>query len=149
MRLASPYPCCGPIVANVLRTISDSVPSQTSVLSAIHLPIGSPYIYITGFLWDCNRSYAFSEGPRLRGSCCEIPCTNHGRTIGWITEVRSGIYVASGEDVLPLSPPFNDTEIIEAGIFTVVTSATYTVENVDFRHEGRMEFGNLMVLFGR
>src|SRR5882762_10722481 len=54
MRLARPYPCCGPIVANVRKTINERVPSQTSVLSAMVIPIGYPYI--AGFLWDCNMS---------------------------------------------------------------------------------------------
>src|SRR5258708_7287370 len=56
MRLARPYPCCGPIVANVRKTINERVPSQTSVLSAMVSPIGNPYI--PRFLWDCNRSWS-------------------------------------------------------------------------------------------
>lgn len=68
MRFAIPYPCCGPSALSVFKTISASVPCQTSVLFVIVLPRlgfqkerstslvgtqqGSPFVVASLWRWE-------------------------------------------------------------------------------------------------
>src|ERR1700683_4306260 len=102
MRRAMPYPCCGPTVCSVFRTIKATVPCQTSALS----PMCFTYCFsigITRYLLEYKR--AIRHDSRRHAEGLLVGFGNFGRLYagGSAMNVKLAVLVSGlAASVMPL-----------------------------------------------